>query len=235
MDLRFKRLELAIGKKNVDILSSKHIAIFGLGGVGGFVAETLARSSIGKFTLVDFDVVDITNINRQIIATNDTVEKYKTDLFEKRIKSINENVSIKKITKKYTPDNFEIFFEDDYYYIVDAIDIVTSKIHLIKTAYEKNIKIISSMGMGNKLDPSKISITTLDKTSVCKLANVMRKELKKYNITNLKSAFSTEISYITEKIMDGSKMINGSTAFVPSVAGIMIASEIVREFINIEN
>ena len=217
MDLRFKRLELAIGKKNVDILSSKHIAIFGLGGVGGFVAETLARSSIGKFTLVDFDVVDITNINRQIIATNDTVEKYKTDLFEKRIKSINENVSIKKITKKYTPDNFEIFFEDDYDYIVDAI------------------KIISSMGMGNKLDPSKISITTLDKTSVCKLAKVMRKELKSYNITKLKCAFSTEISNITEKIMDGSKMINGSTAFVPSVAGIMIASEIVREFINIEN
>ena len=222
MSDEFTRLKIMIGQDNFDKLTKKHIAIFGLGGVGGFSTEALARSGIGKLTIVDFDKVDITNINRQIIADNQSVGKYKTDIFEERLKKIN---------KEYIPSNSEEFF-DDYDYIVDAIDIVTSKIHLIKSAYEKNLKIISSMGMGNRMDPSKIVLTTLDKTSNCPLARVMRRELKKYKITKLKCVYSTEDVIIQEKNFVANKMVNGSSAFVPSVAGITMASEIVRFFLS---
>ena len=171
MSDEFTRLKIMIGQDGFDKLTNKHVAIFGLGGVGGFATETLARSGIGKLTIVDFDKVDITNINRQIIADIQSIGRYKTDVFEERLKKINRNIVINKITKKYIPGNSEEFF-DDYDYIVDAIDIVTSKIHLIKSAYEKDLRIISSMGMGNRLDPSKIVLTTLDKTNNCPLARV---------------------------------------------------------------
>ena len=231
MSGEFTRLKTMIGQDSFEMLTKKHVAIFGLGGVGGFATETLARSGIGKLTIVDFDTVDITNINRQIIADNQTIGCYKTDVFEERLKKINNDMVINKISEKYTPFNSEEFF-DDYDYIIDAIDIVTSKIHLIKTAYEKNLRIISSMGMGNRLDPSQIKLTTLDKTSNCPLARVMRRDLKKYGITKLKCVYSTEEPKIHEKNFVGNKMINGSSAFVPSVAGITMASEIVRCFIN---
>ena len=231
MSDEFTRLKIMIGQDGFDKLTNKHVAIFGLGGVGGFATETLARSGIGKLTIVDFDKVDITNINRQIIADNNSIGKYKTEVFEERLKRINRDIEINKITKKYIPDNSEEFF-DDYDYIVDAIDIVTSKIHLIKSAYEKDLRIISSMGMGNRLDPSKIVLTTLDKTSNCPLARVMRRELKKYNIIKLKCVYSTEEIKIQEKNFVKNKMVNGSSAFVPSVAGITMASEIVRFFLS---
>lgn len=231
MSDEFTRLKTMIGQDSFDKLTKKHVAIFGLGGVGGFATETLARSGIGKLTIVDFDTVDITNINRQIIADSQSLGRYKTDVFEERLKKINREIVINKITKKYLPDNSEEFF-DNYDYIVDAIDIVTSKIHLIKTAYEKNLKIISSMGMGNRLNPSKIILTTLDKTNNCPLARVMRRELKKYGIAKLKCVYSTEDVIIHEKNLVGNKMVNGSSAFVPSVAGITMASEIVRCFLS---
>ncbi|EFM39411.1 ThiF family protein [Peptostreptococcaceae bacterium AS15] len=231
MSDEFTRLKTMIGQDSFDKLTKKHVAIFGLGGVGGFATETLARSGIGKLTIVDFDTVDITNINRQIIADSQSLGSYKTDVFEERLKKINRDIVINKITKKYLPNNSEEFF-DSYDYIVDAIDIVTSKIYLIKTAYEKKLRIISSMGMGNRLNPSKIILTTLDKTSNCSLARVMRRELKKYGITKLKCVYSTEDVIIHEKKLVGNKMVNGSSAFVPSVAGITMASEIVRCFLN---
>ena len=231
MSDEFTRLKTMIGQDSFDKLTKKHVAIFGLGGVGGFATETLARSGIGKLTIVDFDTVDITNINRQIIADSQSLGSYKTDVFEERLKKINRDIVINKITKKYLPNNSEEFF-DSYDYIVDAIDIVTSKIYLIKTAYEKKLRIISSMGMGNRLNPSKIILTTLDKTSNCSLARVMRRELKKYGITKLKCVYSTEDIIIHEKKLVGNKMVNGSSAFVPSVAGITMASEIVRCFLN---
>lgn len=226
----FTRLEIVIGQDKLKEFSKKHIAIFGLGGVGGFAVESLARSAIGVLTIVDYDTVDITNINRQIIADRLSLGKYKTDLFEERLLKINPNIKINKITKKYTEQEKDEFFAD-YDYIIDAIDMVTSKISLIKTAYEKKIPIISSMGMGNRLDPSKIKITTIDKTNMCKLAKVMRKELKRLGITDLKCVYSSEEITVSEKILNGNKMINGSTAFVPSVAGIMTASEVVRSFL----
>lgn len=231
MSDEFTRLKTMIGQDSFDKLTKKHVAIFGLGGVGGFATETLARSGIGKLTIVDFDTVDITNINRQIIADSQSLGSYKTDIFEERLKKINRDIVINKITKKYLPNNSEEFF-DSYDYIVDAIDIVTSKIYLIKTAYEKKLRIISSMGMGNRLNPSKIILTTLDKTSNCSLARVMRRELKKYGIKKLKCVYSTEDVIIHEKKLVGNKMVNGSSAFVPSVAGITMASEIVRCFLN---
>lgn len=226
----FSRLEIVIGKDKINKLKSSHIAVFGLGGVGGFVVETLARSAIGKLTIIDYDTVDITNINRQIIADHQTIGKYKTDIFEERLLKINPNIIINKISKKYTDENKEDFF-DSYDYIVDAIDMVSSKISLIKTAYQKQIPIISSMGMGNKLDPTQIKLSTINKTNICKLARVIRRELKKYDITDLKCVYSTEEITIETKILDKNKMINGSTAFVPSVAGITIASEVVRRLL----
>lgn len=230
LENEFSRLEIVVGKKGIEKLEKSHIAVFGLGGVGGFALEALARSAIGRLSIIDYDKVDISNINRQIIADISSIGKYKTDIFEQRLHNINPNLKINKINKKYTNEDKEEFFAN-YDYIVDAIDMVTSKISLIKTAYEKNIKIISSMGMGNKLDPTKIKLTTINKTDICKLARVMRRELKKYDITNLKCVYSTEETCISEKILNDKKMINGSTAFVPSVAGLIMASEVVRDIL----
>ena len=227
MSDEFTRLKTMIGQDSFDKLTKKHVAIFGLGGVGGFATETLARSGIGKLTIVDFDTVDITNINRQIIADSQSLGSYKTDVFEERLKKINRDIVINKITKKYLPNNSEEFF-DSYDYIVDAIDIVTSKIYLIKTAYEKKLRIISSMGMGNRLNPSKIILTTLDKTSNCSLARVMRRELKKRGVDRLKVVYSKE-EPIKPSFTEGEKVVPGSVSFVPSVMGLIIAGEIVKE------
>lgn len=234
--MEFKRLELIIGNKNIEKLKNSHIAIFGLGGVGGYVAEGLSRSGIGQFTLIDYDIVDITNINRQIIATHSSIGKYKTELFEKRIKDISPDAKIKLLTKKYEKSENELFFGEEHYdFVVDAIDMVTSKIDLIVSCYEKNIPIISSMGMGKRLDPSHIRLTTLDKTYNCGLAKVMRRELKAYGITKLPCVFSDEICEfaLADKVTE--KKGIGSSAFVPSVAGFTIASYIIRNLIGEEN
>lgn len=233
----FKREELLIGKENLEKLKNSHIIIFGLGGVGGFVAEGLVRGGVGELTIVDYDTVDITNINRQIIATTKTVGQNKTDLIEERAKSINPNIKINKINEKYLKENSSKFFENkNYTYVIDAIDMVTSKLSIIENAYNLGIPIISSMGTGNKLDPTLLEIADISKTSVCPLARVIRKEVKSKGIKKLKVLFSKE-NPIKPTNENGSreKSVNvGSISFVPSVAGLIIAGEVIRNICNLK-
>ena len=226
------RTGLVIGKDGLEKLKNANVIIFGVGGVGGFVAEGLARAGIGNMTLVDFDDVDITNINRQIRALHSTVGMMKVDVIKERIKDINPDINIKTINEMYTAENSDNIITEKYDYAVDAIDMVSSKIHLIETCKEKGINIISSMGMGNKLDPTQIEVTDIYKTTMCPLAKVMRRELKKRGIKKLKVVYSTEKAIEPkEKIMNGNKMTAGSVSFVPSVGGLIMASVIVRDLI----
>ena len=224
-----KRTSLVVGDEGIEKLNNASVIIFGVGGVGGFAAEAIARAGVGNITIIDFDDVDITNINRQIIALHSTVGKMKVDVFKERIKDINPNVNITAIAEKYTPEDGEELLSDDYDY---AIDMITSKIHLIETCTKKGIKIISSMGMGNKLDPTKIELTDIYKTSMCPLARVMRRELKNRGIKKLKVVYSTEKAIEPkEKIMNGNKMTAGSVSFVPSVAGLIMASAVINDLL----
>lgn len=231
---QFLRTELLLGKEKMEKLKNAKVAIFGIGGVGGYVCEALARSGITSFVLIDHDTVSVTNINRQIIALNSTIGKYKTDVMKERILDINPkaNVEVKKCF--YLPENAHEFDFSEYTYVVDAVDTVTAKISIIMRAIECNIKIISSMGAGNKLDPTKFQVADIYKTSVCPLAKVMRHELKKRGVKKLKVVFSTELPITPEKIIkdeNNGKVIPGSTAFTPSVAGIILASEVIKDII----
>lgn len=193
MNKNFKtRTGLIIGNEGIEKLQNSNVIVFGVGGVGSFAAEAIARAGVGKMTIVDFDDVDITNINRQIPALHSTVGKYKVDVMKDRILDINPNIDIKAIRAKYTAENSEEILCEEYDYVIDAIDMVTSKIHLIETCVKKNFNIISSMGMGNKLDPTKIVVTDIYKTQMCPLAKVMRKELRDRKIKKLKVVYSTE-------------------------------------------
>lgn len=238
----FSRSELLLSKESIKLLSKKHIAVFGLGGVGSYVVETLARTGISNFTLIDHDVITNTNINRQIYALNSTIGKYKVDVAKKRILDINPNCNI-NTHKIFVLENTinEIDFSS-FDYIIDAIDTITAKLLIIEKAKSFNIPIISSMGTGNKLDPSKFQIADINKTSVCPLAKVMRYELKKRNIKDVKVLFSTETPI---KISNNSfesnssnnndtnkRQVPGSVAFVPSIAGILIAREVILNLIN---
>ncbi len=231
---QFLRTELLLGKEKMEKLKNAKVAIFGIGGVGGYVCEALARSGITSFILIDHDTVSETNINRQIIALNSTIGKYKTDVMKERILDINPkaNVEVKKCF--YLPENAHEFDFNEYTYVVDAVDTVTAKISIIMRAIECNVKIISSMGAGNKLDPTKFQVADIYKTSVCPLAKVMRHELKKRGVKKLKVVFSTELPITPEKIIkdeNNGKVIPGSTAFTPSVAGIILASEVIKDII----
>lgn len=226
------RTGLIIGQEALDKLNSSNVIIFGVGGVGSFAAEALARAGIGNITIVDFDTVDITNINRQIPALHSTVGKHKVDVMEERILDINPDINIKKVKNLYNKDTSESILIENYDYVIDAIDMVTSKIHLIETCKSKGLRIISSMGMGNKLDPTKIVVTDIHKTNTCPLAKVMRKELRDRKIKKLKVVYSTEQPVeLKEKILSGKKVTPGSISFVPSVGGLIIASEVVRDLI----
>lgn len=233
---QFSRTEMLIGEEAIKKLANSKIAIFGIGGVGSYVAEALARCGVGKFILVDNDKVAITNINRQIIATTKTIGQYKVDLMKQRILDINPNAEVETYKIFYMPDCEEKILNNSINYVVDAIDTVTAKIYLIEEAQRLNIPIISSMGTGNKLDPSKFEITDIYKTSVCPLAKVMRKELKQRNIKKLNVLYSKEEPV---KIKNDSeekttkKQVPGSIAFSPSVAGLMISSKVVKDLINI--
>lgn len=232
----FQRTELLLGKENVDKLKNSHVAIFGVGGVGGFVAEALVRCGIGELTIVDFDKIDITNINRQIIALHSTIGQLKTTALKNRLMDINPSIKINEYPIKLTQENSNEFFENkDFSYIVDAIDLVTCKLELISQAKKLNIPIISSMGTGNKINPTMLEISDIKKTSVCPLARVMRKELKNIGITSLKVLYSKELPKKPEN-NSGSreKKVNvGSVSFVPSVAGLIIASEVVKDLTNL--
>jgi len=230
--MQFNRQELMIGKEGVEKLNNSKVIVFGLGGVGGFTVEALVRAGVGDLTIVDFDDVDITNINRQIIATHKTIGENKTDLFVKRAKEIYPEINIRAFTEKFLPENALDFFDKEYDYAVDAIDLVTSKLKLIEVCKEKDIPIISSMGFGNKIEPTMIEVADISKTSVCPLAKVIRKELKKRRIKKVKTVFSKEIPNKPDSGDSREKCRNvGSISFVPSVAGLVIASEVVKDII----
>jgi len=233
---QFSRTALLLKNESMEILKNKKIIIFGIGGVGGYVCEALARSGIYNFTLVDNDVVALTNINRQIIATFDTVGMPKVDVMEKRILSINPDAKIEKRQCFYLPENANEFDFNDYDYIVDCVDTVTAKISIIVEAKKCNKPIISAMGAGNKMDPLKLEVADIYKTSVCPLARVMRYELKKRRIKSLKVVYSKEepIKIDSSMIEEDThkKIVPGSNAFVPTTMGLVIASEIIKDLIN---
>lgn len=231
MSEKFSRTELLIGKKGSEILKNSKVAIFGIGGVGSYVVEGLARSGIGKFILVDNDTVSVTNINRQIIATTKTVGMNKVEVAKNRILEINPEAEVEIYKEFFMPESKELF-DNSVDYIVDAIDTITAKIELIVRANKLNIPIISCMGTGNKLDPTKFEITDIYKTEVCPLAKVMRKELRNRNIKKLKVLYSREEPIKTEIFDEESKkQVPGSISFVPSVAGLIISGEVIKDLI----
>lgn len=225
MDERFIRTKLLIGSEKLDILRTKHVAVFGVGGVGGYVCEALARCGIGRFTIVDRDTVNESNINRQIIALTSTVGRAKVDVMKERMCDINPDAYIEACEVFYLPQNASEFDFTKYDYVVDAVDTVTAKLQIITAAKEANVPVISSMGAGNKLDPSLFRIADISKTSVCPLAKVMRRELKNRGLKDVKCVYSTEEAIKPE----GNEI--GSIAFVPSVAGLLIASEVIKNLI----
>ena len=251
---QFSRTQLLLGEEGMKKLAGARVAVFGIGGVGGYVCEALVRSGVGAFDLIDDDKVCLTNLNRQIIATRKTVGKYKTDVMKERMLEINPDVKVETHKCFFLPENADDFPFEEYDYIVDAVDTVTAKISLVMKAKEKGVPIISSMGAGNKLDASQFKVADIYKTKVCPLAKVMRRELKKRGVRKLKVVYSEEIP--TRPIEDkppvfllgplcvgappacppGAKHkcterrdIPGSVAFVPSVAGLIIAGEVVKD------
>lgn len=233
MTNQFSRTELLIGKEALEKLKHSKVAVFGIGGVGSYVVEGLARAGIGNFVLVDKDVISLTNLNRQIIATTKTLERPKVEVAKERILEINPDANVEIYQEFFMPDSKNII-DNSISYIIDSIDTVTAKIELVVRAKKYNIPIISSMGTGNKLDPTKFEVTDIYKTSVCPLAKVMRKELKRRGIEKLKVVYSKEepikpdLNYETEN----NKVVPGSISFVPSVAGLIIAGEVVKDFLN---
>jgi len=228
---QFSRTELLIGKEGLEKLSKAKVAIFGIGGVGSFVVEGLVRAGIGKFVLVDNDVISESNLNRQIHALDTTIGKYKVDVMKERILQINPNAQVETSREFFMPDSETNLINKTLDYIVDAVDTVTAKIEIVMQAEKLNIPVISSMGTGNKLDPTKFEVTDINKTSVCPLAKVMRKELRVREIKKLKVVYSKE-EPIKSKIENNKpKQVPGSISFVPSVAGLIIASEVVKDLI----
>ena len=221
------RTEILIGKENIIKLQNSSIAVFGVGGVGSFAVEALVRVGIGSITIIDADVVDITNLNRQLLATCDVIGQPKVDVLEKRILSINPEIKVHKICDFYSAENRDKFFDQRYDYVVDAIDSLGSKIDLIKYCWDNDIKIISSMGTANKIEPLKLKVADIKKTSVCPLAKIIRKKAKELGIEKLKVVYSEELP-----IKNPDTNTLGSISFVPSVAGLIIASEVVRDIIN---
>ena len=233
MSEEFSRSALVLGDDSMKKLSSSHVIVFGLGGVGGYVVEALARTGVGYLDLVDNDEVSLSNINRQIYALHSTVGKDKVDVAADRVLDINPDCIVTKHKIFYLPETADQINLSDYDYIVDCIDTVSAKLELVMRAKEANVPMISSMGTGNKLDPSKLKIADVSKTSVCPLARVMRQELRKRGIYHLKCVFSTE-EPATVSIESGSRHVPGSVAFVPSVAGLMLAGEVIKELIRSE-
>ena len=229
----FSRTEMLIGESAINKLKDCRVAVFGIGGVGSFVVEALARSGIGYLDLIDNDTVSTSNINRQLIALHSTVGRCKTEVAAERIKDINPDVTVSVINKFVLPENIDEFDFSSYDYIVDAIDTVSAKLAIIEKANRNNINIISSMGTGNKLDPTKFEISDIFKTSVCPLARVMRYELKKRGIKKLKVLYSKEepVKITSKSGENESRRIPGSISFVPSVAGLIIAGEVIKDII----
>ncbi|MCD8123011.1 MAG: tRNA threonylcarbamoyladenosine dehydratase [Clostridiales bacterium] len=246
---QFSRTELLLGKDGMERLSASCVAVFGIGGVGGYAVEALARSEVGSFVLVDDDKICLTNLNRQIIATRKTVGQYKADVMKERILEINPDARVEVRKCFYLPENADEFDFSQYSYVVDAVDTVTAKLEIIEQAQKCGVPVISCMGAGNKLDPTKFQVADIYETSICPLARVMRRECRKRGIRALKVVYSTEksirplddmeISCRTHCICPpGTKRkctqrrdIPGSVAFVPSVAGLILAGEVIKDLI----
>ena len=246
---QFSRTELLLGKDGIEKLASSRVAIFGIGGVGGYTVEALARSGVGTFDLIDDDKICITNINRQIYALRSTVGKYKVDVAKDRILDINPNAVVNTYKTFYTPETADEFDFSQYDYVVDAIDTVVGKLKIVEKAKEAKVPVISSMGAGNKMNPALFEVTDIFKTSVCPLAKVMRQELKKRKIRKLKVVYSKEIPIKpnddieisckkhcvcppgTVRKYTARRQSPGSNAFVPSVVGLIIAGEVVKDLI----
>ncbi len=219
-----ERTEILIGKDNVAKLAGSHVAVFGLGGVGGYVTEMLARAGVGELTIVDFDTVAKSNLNRQIVALNSTIGKYKADVLEERLLDINPNIKLHKICEKYTADNSEEFFKLHYDYVVDAIDMVTSKIHLICTCHEKNINIVSAMGAGNRCEVPSFKVADISKTYNDGLAKIMRKKLREAGVAKHTVVFTENIAKPNGKTI-------GSISYYPAMCGCVLAGFVVNELI----
>lgn len=230
MSEQFSRTELLIGKDGVEKLRKSKVAIFGIGGVGSFVVEALVRAGVGNFILVDNDNISLSNINRQIIATKKTIGRSKVEVAKERILEINPEANVETYKEFFMPETKGIL-DKQISYIVDAIDTVTAKIELVLRAEKLNIPIISSMGTGNKLDPTRFEVTDVYKTSVCPLAKVMRKELKQKGIKKLKVVYSKEEPIKIKKEARNQRQVPGSISFVPSVAGLIIAGEVVKDIV----
>ena len=249
---QFSRTQMLIGSDGLDRLRAARVAVFGIGGVGGYAVEALVRSGVGALDLIDNDRFSLTNLNRQILATRSTIGEYKVDAAEKRIREINPDCAVRKYRTFFTPETADEFDFSEYDYVIDAIDTVTGKIELIMRANAAGTPIISCMGAGNKLDPTAFAVADIYKTSVCPLARVMRRELKKRGIKHLKVVYSTEEPIRpfadTEAGPDAQcvcppetdaksavrKDVPGSTAFVPAVAGLIIGGEVVKDLIKSE-
>ena len=246
---QFSRTELLIKKEGIEKLQNVKIAIFGLGGVGSFVVEGLVRVGVKNFVLIDDDKICLTNLNRQIIATRKTIGRYKVDVMKERILEINPDSNVETHQEFFMPGSETNIITNDLSYVIDCVDTVTAKLEIITQCKDKNIPVISAMGTGNKLDPSKFEITDIYKTSVCPLAKAMRKELRKRNIKDLKVIYSKEEPIKIDEYSNSSCKTNcicppgtkrkctiknqvpGSISFVPSVAGLMMAGDVVREII----
>lgn len=228
------RTQMLLGYDKVQELQNKKVIVFGIGGVGGYVCEALCRSGVGTIDIVDNDKVSLSNINRQIIALHSSVGEYKTEVMKKRMIDINPSVSVNAFNIFYTPETADQFDLSKYDYIVDAIDTVSGKIELVMQAEKYNIPIISSMGAGNKLDPTAFKVSDIYKTSVCPLARVMRAELKKRGVKRLKVVYSEEkpiTPQIPEEMKNLPKIPPASCAFIPSVVGLIVASEVIKDLI----
>ncbi len=243
----FSRTELLTGKAALEKLARSRVAVFGIGGVGSYAVEALVRSGVGRLVLIDDDLICLTNINRQLHATHKTLGKFKVEVMRDRILDINPKTEVEIYQRFYLPEQAEVLIRNDYDYIIDAIDTVTAKIDLAVQARQRGIPIISCMGTGNKLDPGRFEISDIYATSVCPLAKVMRKELRKRGIASLKVVYSREepltplvreeydsCSGSEQSVRNGSirRQIPGSIAFVPSVAGLLLAGEVVKDLIS---
>ncbi|WP_458456675.1 tRNA threonylcarbamoyladenosine dehydratase [Methanobrevibacter sp.] len=232
MEDKFSRTEMLIGNEGMGKLRNAKVAVFGLGGVGSFVCEGLARSGLGNFVLVDHDKVDKSNINRQLIATVNTLGRYKVDLMKERILEINPDANVETYREFYMADSKEDIITEDLSYAVDCVDTIMAKIAIICKCDEIDVPVISSMGTGNKLDPTMFEVADIFETSVCPLARIMKKDLKKRNIEKLKVVYSKEHPINTNDCdinKDRKFKIKGSVSFVPSVAGLIISGEVIKD------
>lgn len=233
MKEQFERTALLLGEDAIEKLAAARVAVFGIGGVGGYVAEALARSGVGSFVLTDNDTVSVSNLNRQIIALHSTVGRYKTDVMKERILDINPEAQVKVRQCFFLPENADSFDFTQYSYVVDAVDTVTAKLEIIMRAKAAGVPVISSMGAGNKLDATGFRAADIYETRVCPLARVMRRELKKRGVESLKVVYSEEepVKPVAEISGEGKRMLPGSVAFVPSAAGLVLAAEVIKDLL----